>query len=447
MELLYLCIGFVLGGLAVWLDGRSRVRIAESRAAESKDRLVRAEEELRLSRQRLDEEIKARTKAETLLEQSERKLEEERLILDQAVQKLTDAFRSLAAEALRQNNQTFLDLARERMESVLIKAQGDLGQGRQAIESLVVSLKQTLENYDRELREIEKARREAYGSITRHLEELSQAQQTLQTETRKLVQALRSPQIRGRWGEMTLQRVVEMSGMSPYCDFTAQFSMNGEEGRVRPDMVVHLPNGRLIVIDAKTPLEAYLEAAEAEDYETKNAALKRHARAVRNHMQVLGSKEYQSRLGLSLDFVVMFLPGEPYFGAAVEQDPALIEDAFSRRVLLATPVTLVALLKAVAYGWQQKQASESAEKVVEAGRQLFERACVFSEHLTGMRRGLHSAVEAFNQAVGSWQTRLLPAARRLQELGATKNNRVLLDVEFLDELPREPQKVQTVGEQ
>ncbi|HOV42406.1 MAG TPA: DNA recombination protein RmuC [Syntrophothermus lipocalidus] len=439
MEFLWGAAGFILGGLAVWLWAGVRVRVAEGLLAETKQRLVEAEEDLRLTREQLDVERTARTRAETLLAESQKKIEEERKFLDEAAQKLADSFRSLAGEALRQNNQVFLDLARQNVEAIMARARGDLGQGRQAVESLVVSLRQALEQYEREIKEMEKARREAYGSLTRHLEELSQAQQLLQSEARKLVSALRTPRTRGRWGEITLQRVVEMVGMSPYCDFTSQFSVDSEDGRVRPDMVVHLPNGRLIIIDAKTPLEAYLDAVEVEEEEAKNKALQRHARAVRNHMQMLGSKDYQSRFKLSLDFVVMFLPGEPYFGAAVEQDPALIEDAFNRRVLLATPVTLVALLKAVAYSWQQKQASENAEQVIEAGRQLFERVCVFAEHLAGMRRGLISAVESFNQVVGSWQTRLLPAARRFQELGVTKNQRELKEIEDIETLPREVQ--------
>ncbi|ADI02081.1 MAG TPA: DNA recombination protein RmuC [Syntrophothermus lipocalidus] len=439
MEFLWGAAGFILGGLAVWLWAGVRVRVAEGLLAETKQRLVEAEEDLRLTREQLDVERTARTRAETLLAESQKKIEEERKFLDEAAQKLADSFRSLAGEALRQNNQVFLDLARQNVEAIMARARGDLGQGRQAVESLVVSLRQALEQYEREIKEMEKARREAYGSLTRHLEELSQAQQLLQSEARKLVSALRTPRTRGRWGEITLQRVVEMVGMSPYCDFTSQFSVDSEDGRVRPDMVVHLPNGRLIIIDAKTPLEAYLDAVEVEEEEAKNKALQRHARAVRNHMQMLGSKDYQSRFKSSLDFVVMFLPGEPYFGAAVEQDPALIEDAFNRRVLLATPVTLVALLKAVAYSWQQKQASENAEQVIEAGRQLFERVCVFAEHLAGMRRGLISAVESFNQVVGSWQTRLLPAARRFQELGVTKNQRELKEIEDIETLPREVQ--------
>lgn len=439
MEFLWGAAGFILGGLAVWLWAGVRVRVAEGLLAETKQRLVEAEEDLRLTREQLDVERTARTRAETLLAESQKKIEEERKFLDEAAQKLADSFRSLAGEALRQNNQVFLDLARQNVEAIMARARGDLGQGRQAVESLVVSLRQALEQYEREIKEMEKARREAYGSLTRHLEELSQAQQLLQSEARKLVSALRTPRTRGRWGEITLQRVVEMVGMSPYCDFTSQFSVDSEDGRVRPDMVVHLPNGRLIIIDAKTPLEAYLDAVEVEEEEAKNKALQRHARAVRNHMQMLGSKDYQSRFKSSLDFVVMFLPGEPYFGAAVEQDPALIEDAFNRRVLLATPVTLVALLKAVAYSWQQKQASENAEQVIEAGRQLFERVCVFAEHLSGVRRGLVGAVESFNQVVGSWQTRLLPAARRFQELGVTKNQRELKEIEDIETLPREVQ--------
>jgi len=422
-----------------WAFASVRLRAADSLRAEDKLRLSQTEAELKTVREQLDAERTARTRAETLLAESQKKIEEERKFLDDATQKLADSFRSLAGEALRQNNQVFLDLARQSVEAVVTRAQGDFGQGRQAVESLVVSLRQALEQYEREIKEMEKARREAYGSLTRHLEELSQAQQLLQSEARKLVSALRTPRTRGRWGEITLQRVVEMVGMSPYCDFTGQFTVDSEDGRVRPDMVVHLPNGRLIVIDAKTPLEAYLDAVEAEEEEAKSKALQRHARAVRNHMQMLGSKDYQSRFKSSLDFVVMFLPGEPYFGAAVEQDPALIEDAFDRRVLLATPVTLVALLKAVAYGWQQKQASENAEQVIEAGRQLFERVCVFAEHLSGVRRGLVGAVESFNQVVGSWQTRLVPAARRFQELGVTKNQRELKEIEDIETLPREVQ--------
>ncbi|MGQ9825944.1 MAG: DNA recombination protein RmuC, partial [Desulfotomaculales bacterium] len=308
--------------------------------------------------------------------------------LEEATQKLTDTFNSRAGEALKSNNQAFLALARQTLETFIAEAKGDLGQRQQAIEALVAPLKEALERYDREIREIEKARQEAYGGLTRYLQELSQTQQQLQSQTAKLVTALRAPRARGRWGEITLQRVVEMSGMSPYCDFITQPTTDTEDGRLRPDLIINLPNGRAIVVDAKTPLEAYLDAVETEDEDARRAALQRHAQAVRGHMQRRGSKDYQSQFRFSIDFVVLFLPGEPYFGAAVEYDPALIEDAVNRRVLLATPVTLVALLKAVAYGWQQRHATENAERVIDAGRQLFDRVCVFAEYLAGIRKGL-----------------------------------------------------------
>lgn len=437
MEVLIALFAFAAGCLVAWAAAASRARALEGVVAEIKQQLVQREEELRQSRAELDTERAARVRAETLLAEAEKNAAEQRKMLDEATRKLSDTFQSLAGEALRSNNQAFLDLARQTLEAFLAEARGDLGKRQQAIEGIVAPLKEALARYDREIQEIERARREAYGSLSRHLQELSQVQQQLQGETRKLVAALRAPRVRGRWGEITLQRVVEMAGMSPFCDFISQPTVDSGEGRRRPDLIVSLPNGRAIVVDAKTPLEAYLDAVEAEDEEARKAALLRHAQAVRSHMVSLGAKEYQSQFKFSIDFVVLFLPGEPFFGAAVEQDPALIEDALNRHVLLATPITLVALLKAVAYGWQQRQATENAERVIEAGRQLFERICVFAEHLAGVRKGLLGAVNSYNEAVGSWQNRLVPGARRLKELGAAPARRELEDLEEVEVAPRE----------
>ncbi len=437
MEVLIALFAFAAGCLVAWAAAASRARALEGVVAEIKQQLVQREEELRQSRAELDTERAARVRAETLLAEAEKNAAEQRKMLDEATRKLSDTFQSLAGEALRSNNQAFLDLARQTLEAFLAEARGDLGKRQQAIEGIVAPLKEALARYDREIQEIERARREAYGSLSRHLQELSQVQQQLQGETRKLVAALRAPRVRGRWGEITLQRVVEMAGMSPFCDFISQPTVDSGEGRRRPDLIVNLPNGRAIVVDAKTPLDAYLDAVEAEDEEARKTALLRHAQAVRSHMVSLGVKEYQSQFKFSIDFVVLFLPGEPFFGAAVEQDPALIEDALNRHVLLATPITLVALLKAVAYGWQQRQAAENAERVIEAGRQLFERICVFAEHLAGVRKGLLGAVNSYNEAVGSWQSRLVPGARRLKELGAAPARRELEDLEEVEVAPRE----------
>ncbi|NPV30164.1 MAG: DNA recombination protein RmuC [Firmicutes bacterium] len=437
MEVLIALFAFAAGCLVAWAAAASRARALEGVVAEIKQQLVQREEELRQSRAELDTERAARVRAETLLAEAEKNAAEQRKMLDEATRKLSDTFQSLAGEALRSNNQAFLDLARQTLEAFLAEARGDLGKRQQAIEGIVAPLKEALARYDREIQEIERARREAYGSLSRHLQELSQVQQQLQGETRKLVAALRAPRVRGRWGEITLQRVVEMAGMSPFCDFISQPTVDSGEGRRRPDLIVNLPNGRAIVVDAKTPLDAYLDAVEAENEEARKTALLRHAQAVRSHMVSLGAKEYQSQFKFSIDFVVLFLPGEPFFGAAVEQDPALIEDALNRHVLLATPITLVALLKAVAYGWQQRQAAENAERVIEAGRQLFERICVFAEHLAGVRKGLLGAVNSYNEAVGSWQSRLVPGARRLKELGAAPARRELEDLEEVEVAPRE----------
>jgi DNA recombination protein RmuC len=428
MVYLAAAIGVALGFLIAWSLTSARARTAEGTLAELRRQLAQTEEDLRQSRAELEQERIARVKSETLLAEARKDLEEQKRFLDEAAARLTDTFHAAAGEALRNNNQAFLELAKKTLEVFVAEAKGDLAQKQQAIEALVSPLKEALERYDREIKEMENSRREAYGHLTRYLQELSQVQQQLQTETSKLVTALRSPRARGRWGELTLQRVVEMAGMARYCDFITQPTAETEDSRRRPDLIITLPSGRAIVIDAKAPLEAYLDAVECEDEDTRRSALTRHAQAVRNHMLSLGAKDYQSQFRFSIDFVVLFLPGEPFFAAAVEHDPNLIEDAINRRVLLATPITLVALLKAVAYGWQQRQASENAERVIETGRQLFERLAAFAEHLEGIRRGLAGAVKSYNDAIGSWQGRVLPGVRRLKELGAAPVQRELKEL-------------------
>lgn len=427
----------MVGCLAVWAYAGSRARAAEAAASELRRQLGEKDDELRRVRFDLDAERQARVKAEALLEEERASASEQKAFLEEAVQRLRDAFGSLAGEALRSNSQSFLDLACQAMEKFLAEARGDLGQRQQAIQALVAPLREALERYEREVREMENARREAYGSLTKYLVDLNQAQEQWRSEARKLATALRSPHARGRWGEITLQKVVEMAGLSPYCDFVVQPSSDGEDGRKRPDLLVHLPGHRAIVVDAKVPLSAYLDAVEAEDEDARREALRRHAQAVRAHMMALGGKEYQSQFRTSIDFVVMFLPGDAFLAAAVEQYPDLIEEGASRRVLVATPITLVALLKAVAYGWRQQQAAENAERVIEVGRQLFERICAFADHLADIRKGLAGAVESYNKAVGSWQNRVVPGARRLKELGVGPAQKELRELEEVEVVPRE----------
>ncbi|MGQ9712750.1 MAG: DNA recombination protein RmuC [Desulfotomaculales bacterium] len=437
MEYIVALLTFVIGCVLAWVLAGSRARAAESVALELRQQVQAKEEELRQVREQLNDEKTTRVRTEILLAEAEKKMDEQKKLLEEARQRLSDTFNALAGDALKSNNQAFLELAKETLQVLLTEAKGDLVQRQQAIEAMVNPLKEALKNYEEGLRKIEEARSQAYGDLKSHLEQLGKAQQLLQTETQRLVTALRTPKVRGRWGEITLQRVIELAGLSPYCDFCVQPTGETDEGRRRPDVIVNLPNGKKIILDAKTPLDAYWEAVEAADEDGQRNALLRHAQAVRTSVAALSSKDYQSHFQASLDFVVLFLPGEAFFAAAVEHDASLIEDAMKKRVLLATPITLLALLKAVAYGWQQQQATENAERVIEAGRQLFERVCVFADHLAGIRKGLLTAVNSYNEAIGSWQSRLVPGARRLKELGAAPAQKELKEIEEVDVVPRE----------
>lgn len=425
--------GFVVGAAVGWLWAGAQVRAAESVTAELRTQADGKSRELEALRADLDREREARVAAETRLEEARSALEAEKALLSEAKQKLADTFNALSVEALKNNNRLFLDLARETLESQLATARGDLGQRQEAIAGLVQPIKEALERYEAGIRSLEQVRQEAYGGLKRHLEELTTTHQQLQKETARLVHALHTPQVRGRWGEITLRRVVEVAGMSRYCDFEEQPSVATEEdGRLRPDLTVRLPGGRTVVIDAKVPLISYLEAVEAADEAARQAALARHARAVREHMHTLSAKSYWNQFKPSPDFVVLFLPGESFFSAALEQDRGLIEYGMDNRVILATPTTLIALLRTVAHIWQQEQLTENAERIAREGTVLFERLVVFSEHLGRMRDGLSKAVQSYNAAVGSWEGRVMPGARRLKELGAGNPEKELCLLEPVD---------------
>jgi len=338
--------------------------------------------------------------------------EESKRSLVQARETLEQTFKALSADALRDNSQLFLNQAKALLEAIADKSKGDLEQRRSAIEGLLKPLQQSLNQLQGEIRGIEGQRKEAYTNLEKELHHL-------QRETSSLTTALRRPQGRGRWGEMTLERVVEAADMSPYCDFTEQPTREGEEGRLRPDLVIHLPGKREIVVDSKAPLDAYLEAVEASSDQERAQALRKHAAQVRKHMEQLSEKSYWSQFPASPDFVVMFLPGESFFSAALEQDRALIDDGLEKHVILATPTTLIALLKAVAYGWRQEQVVENARQISDLGRTLYERVAKWAEHLQDLGNALGKALSSYDSAVGSLESRVLPAARRLKELGAT----------------------------
>ena len=331
--------------------------------------------------------------------------------------KLNHAFNSLAARALRHNNDTFLKLARENLQQYQLQASSDLAQREQAVENLVKPIRETLEKTEQRLREMEKERRESYGMLNKHLETLTRSQQLLQDETRNLVQALRRPEVRGQWGELTLRRLVELAGMVEHCDFYQQEHTSTEDGTIRPDMVIRMPDGREIVVDVKTPLDAYLSAVEAPDDEARRKQLERHARKVRERVRELAGKAYWKQFHNTPDFVILFIPGEQFLSSALEMDHKLLEDALAQKVILATPTSFIALLRAVGYGWRQEQLAENAQQIRTVGEELYRRLLTLNDHLAKLGRSLENSVSHYNRLAGSFDSRVLPGARKFTEMG------------------------------
>lgn len=376
------------------------------------------------------------------LEQTGRLEAEKKVVLENAEKRLADAFNALSAQALARNNQAFLDLATQNLALFQETAKGDLTARQQAVEGLVKPLSEELAKLAGQTQALEKARAESYGQLSEQVRNLFGAQQELKQETGRLVSALRRPEVRGRWGEVQLKRVVEMAGMQDHCDFYEQES--GGDGR-RPDMLVRLPGGKTVVLDSKAPVSAYLEAVEAEHEDARGRALVRFVQHVRTHIQQLAGKSYWDQFEQSPEFVVMFLPGEAFFSAALQQDPELIEYASAQKVILATPTTLLALLKAVYYGWRQEALAENARQVSQLGALLYERLSKLGEHWNSVGKNLGQAVKAYNDATGSLETRVLVTARKFEELQVAPEGKSLPVILSVDQATRALQAPELVA--
>lgn len=441
VELVLVGGALLVGAGAAWLLARghfrataagqrevlgARLAAAEMLGDELRKQLTQRELEVAELRQAVDGERTLRTQADARWEAARQNLEEQKRLLEDAQTKLAEAFKALSADALRDSHTEFLRLAQE-----------TLARRQEAVDALVKPLSDTLQRYDAEMRALEAKRERAYGGLEEQLGALARSSAELQRETGNLVTALRAPQVRGRWGEITLHRVVELAGMSEYCDYAEQVTVENEAGRLRPDMVVRLPNNREIIVDAKVPLTAFLDAVSAPSDDERQSALARHAHQVRQHMTALAGKAYWEEFGKAAEFVVMFIPGESFVAAAMQADVSLLEDGMAKSVFVATPTTLIAILRATARGWRQEQLAANAAQISGLGRDLYERVRTFVGHFDDLGDKLGKATAAFNRAVGSMESRVLPAARRFRDLGAATGE----DITTLEGVDTQPHQI------
>jgi DNA recombination protein RmuC len=435
-----LILGAAVGAVLAWLLLKTKAgAVTAAELATLKERLAGKENELQKQHDALQREVadhkqsraeNAKLQAEL---QGERRAAQERISsFTKATEELAERFKALSRDALKDNNQSFLQLAHATLEKFQENAKGDLEFRQKAIDQLVRPLKESLEKVDGKIGEMEKERAGAYSELREQVKALATSQLQLQAETGNLVKALRTPHIRGRWGEIQLRRVVELAGMLQYCDFVEQETVVTEDGRIRPDLIVRLPGNRTIVVDAKVPFDAFYESISTTDDEIRSARLKDHARLVRMHIGALSKKSYWESVQPTPEFVLLFLPGETFYSAALEHDPKLIEDGVGQGVIIATPTTLIALLKAVSYGWRQEQMAENAQEVSELGKTLYDRLRVFTNHFADIGKGIERALDSYNRGVGSFEGRVLRTARKFKERGALSGE----DIEILEPIDK-----------
>jgi len=459
--IIYIILGVVLGGIVAWFLAKERLHRtftkqltdlqisysnqitelekrasgAEAVVVELRQQIQQKDSDINQFRSELDAERQAKVEAVTRFEAAQKSFEEQKALIDAMKTEMTDTFNALSSAALKSSSEDFLRLASEHLGKVVSDTKGKLGEHQAAMDGMIKPLYETLKRYEEQIKTIEESRHKAYGSLEEQLRALALTHENLQRETSNLVSALRKPQVRGRWGEMQLRRVAELSGMSMHCDFTEQQSMDTEKGRIRPDMIVHLPMEREIVVDSKVSLEAYLDAIAATTEDERKAKMEKHAQQVRAHMNKLASKEYWSQFKQSPEFVVLFIPGESFLSSALDMDNTIIEDGIEKRVIIATPTTFIALLRAIAYGWRQEQLTKNAQAISELGRQLYERMNTLVQHFDSIGSNLEKAISAYNKAVGSMESRILPSVRRFKELGVTGADEIPV-IEQIDQTPR-----------
>jgi DNA recombination protein RmuC len=451
----YIIAGLLIGGIISWffatymmqkklIDLDGRLRSSEAIQHEKEQQLAQKIEEAEKLRKELDEERQTKIESLTRLDDARKSFEEQKQLIEKMKEEMTDTFNALAGAALKSSSEDFLRLASQQLENIIATTKGKLGEHQAAMDGMIKPLQEALKRYEDQFSKMEQERQKAYGSLEEQLRSLSAINENLKKETGNLVTALRKPQVRGRWGEMQLKRVAELSGMSSHCDFTEQPSVDTERGRMRPDMIVHLPMEREIIVDSKVPLEAYLDGLSAQTEEERRTTMERHAQQVRSHMISLSSKEYWNQFEKSPEFVVMFIPGESFLSAALDIDTRLIEDGIQRRVIVATPTTFIALLRAIAFGWQQERITKSAQEISRLGKELYERMSTIVKHLDEVGSAVRKINEAYNKTVGSLESRILPSLRRFKELGVGGTSEIT-SLEQVDITPRSIQTMPTTN--